>query len=313
MTALAMILALGLDAIFGWPDALYRRIGHPVSWIGRLISRLDTHWNRDQPRAVRRALGILAVGVVVGVSAGFGWALQAVLPQGLIGVVLLAVLAAPLLASSSLWQHVAAVAAPLAAGDTAAARRAVARIVGRDPTRLDPPGIARAALESLAENSSDAVVAPLFWGVLLGLPGIAAYKAINTLDSMIGYRTPRHQAFGWAAARLDDLVNWAPARLTAACYAMASGRPGQVWRIVSADARHHRSPNAGWPEAAMAGALDVRLAGPRAYAGGLEDLAWVNHAAADPGARDIRHGLTVYARMVALIAVAALAVVALTV
>lgn len=306
MTALAMILALGLEAAVGWPDRLYARIGHPVTWIGRLISALDRRWNREAvPERARRGLGLLAVIVVVGLTVGVTAALEAVLPGGLAGVLLLAVLAWPLLAARSLWDHVAAVAGPLALGDIAGARAEVAKIVGRDPERLDAEGIARAALESLAENSSDGVVAPFFWGVLLGLPGIAAYKAINTLDSMIGYRTPRHLAFGWAAARLDDVVNWVPARLTALAYAVASGRPGAVWPVVRSDARHHRSPNAGWPEAALAGALGVRLAGPRAYAAGLEDLAWVNGACPDPGAEDIRRGLTLYLRMILLVAVVA--------
>ena len=168
----------------------------------------------------------------------------------------------------------------------AVARQAVAMIVGRDVSAAEPPAISRAALESLAENTSDGVVAPLFWGLLLGLPGIAAYKAVNTLDSMIGYRTPRHAAFGWAAARLDDAVNWVPARLTGALFAALSGRAA-AWQVMRRDARLHRSPNAGWPEAAMAGALGVRLSGPRVYADRVADEPWVNETGAEPEAREI--------------------------
>jgi len=171
-----MILALALEAALGWPDWLYRRIGHPVTWIGRLITRLDHSWNGGQGEGYARALGALTVVIVVGLCTGVGWALQAVLPGGLIGACLLAFLATPLLASRSMWVHVAAVAAPLEIGDTHAARREVAKVVGRDPDGLDEAGITRATLESLAENSSDGVVAPFFWGVILGLPGIAAYK-----------------------------------------------------------------------------------------------------------------------------------------
>ena len=303
MGAGAMLVALALEAAFGWPDALYRRIGHPVTWLGALIGRLDAAWNDERAHAdVRRARGIAAVVVVV-LAAVLPAALIAdLMPGGWAGALLTGILAAPLLATRSLWDHVAAVGRPLAAGDVEAARTAVARIVGRDPAALDAPGIARAALESLGENASDGVVAPLFWGALLGLPGIAAYKAINTLDSMIGYRTPRHAAFGWAAARLDDAVNWIPARLTALAFALASGRPRAAWAVVRRDAGHHRSPNAGWPEAALAAGVGVRLSGPRIYAALIEHHPWVNDGAPDPDAAALRAGLALYARAVALCA-----------
>ncbi|MCB1376708.1 MAG: cobalamin biosynthesis protein, partial [Rhodobacteraceae bacterium] len=171
------------------------------------------------------------------------------------------------------------VARRLAENDLVQARQEVAKIVGRKTNALDMQGVSRAALESLAENASDGVVAPLFWGVLFGLPGIAGYKAINTLDSMIGHRTPRHAEFGRVAARLDDLANWLPARLTAGLFALACGRPGQVARILAADARRHRSPNAGWPEAAMAGAVGVRLSGPRIYGAVVAEEPWLNGGA----------------------------------
>ncbi|WP_209427582.1 adenosylcobinamide-phosphate synthase CbiB [Pararhodobacter sp. SW119] len=301
--AAAMLVALAIDTAIGWPDWLYRRIGHPVTWIGALISALDSRWNRTgSRRSVRRGVGALATLLVIAVTGGLAAGAQALLPAGWPGIVLTGVLAWPLVACRSLGAHVDAVARPLAASDLAAARRAVAMIVGRDPALLDHAGVARAAMESLAENTSDGVVAPLFWGLIAGLPGIAAYKAINTLDSMIGHRTPRHEAFGWAAARIDDMANLIPARLTALLFALASGRPGAAWRCVRRDARRHRSPNAGWPEAAMAGALHVRLSGPRVYADRVADEPWINADAPDPDAGDLIRALALYRRAMALMA-----------
>jgi len=301
--AAAMLVAMLVDAVTGWPDAVYRRIGHPVTWIGAQIRALDRRWNRAaQGDLARRAAGVLAALVVIGTAGGLGWLVQAALPGGGVGAVLLGVLAWPLVAVRSMHDHVAAVARPLGAGDLAAARHAVSMIVGRDPSVLDEAGVARAALESLAENTSDGIVAPLFWGALFGLPGIAAYKAVNTLDSMIGHRTPRHAAFGWASARIDDGANLIPARLTGLLFALAASRPGPALRCMGRDARHHRSPNAGWPEAAMAGALGVRMSGPRVYADRVAQEPWLNGAARDPGAGDIARGLGLYRRAMGLLA-----------
>ena len=230
--------------------------------------------------------------------------MTALLPAGPPGIAAEALIAASLLASRSLYEHVAAVATALGSGDVAAAREAVAHIVGRDPQGLNEAGIARAALESLAENASDAVVAPLFWGLLLGLPGIAAYKAVNTLDSMIGHRTARYQRFGQCAARLDDAVNWLPARLTGALFALAADNSADAWRVMCRDARRHRSVNAGWPEAAAAGALGVRLSGPRRYGGRQTAEPWLNGAAPDPDAHTLAAGLKLYVRAMRLAALA---------
>ncbi|MBW0158040.1 adenosylcobinamide-phosphate synthase CbiB [Sedimentimonas flavescens] len=295
MSFAAMILvAIGCDLAFGWPNALYARIGHPVTWIGALIGWLDRSWNREGP--ARRLRGVAAALLVIGLTGGIALAVQLALPQGWPGILLGGILAWPLVALRSMHDHVVAVARPLVAGDLPAARHAVSMIVGRDPSRLDEAGVARAALESLAENSSDGIVAPLFWGVVAGLPGIAAYKAINTLDSMIGHRTPRHEEFGWASARIDDLVNLIPARLSGLLFALASGRAGRALACMMRDARHHRSPNAGWPEAAMAGALGVRLSGPRIYADRVAEEPWVNGACPDPRAVDLDRGLALYRR-----------------
>lgn len=306
--AAQMLLALLLDGIIGWPGWLYRRVGHPVGWLGLLISAGDRRWNKERSAfAARRLAGALLALRIVALAAAAGLLLAFMLPPGWLGVVLGGVLAWPLLAARSLHDHVAVVARPLAAGDIAEARRAVSMIVGRDPSVLDAAGIARAAAESLAENTSDGVIAPLFWGVIFGLPGIAGYKAINTLDSMIGYRTPRHLAFGWAAARVDDVANLLPARLTGLLYVLASLKPAAL-RVMLRDARHHRSPNAGWPEAAFAGALGVRLSGPRLYAEGQSQDPWLNPGAPDPTAADVKRGLWLYWRVVALAGLMLLAV-----
>ncbi|KNG94014.1 adenosylcobinamide-phosphate synthase CbiB [Pseudaestuariivita atlantica] len=293
--ALAMALALGIDACIGWPDALYARIGHPVTWAGRAIGWADRTFNHGSETR-RRVAGILTVAGLVGGVILATALVQTALPDGLVGTLILALLAWPLVAAWSMGEHVRAVLRPLQAGRTDDARAAVAMIVGRDVTRLDDTGISRAALESLAENTSDGITAPLFWGALFGLPGIAGYKMVNTLDSMIGYRTERHRAFGWAAARLDDVVNWIPARLTGALFALLSRHPRAAWEVIRADARHHRSPNAGWPEAAMAGALQVRVSGPRLYDTGPTDDPYVNASAPDPAPRDLARGLALYRR-----------------
>jgi adenosylcobinamide-phosphate synthase len=298
----AMAVAMMIDALTGWPDALFARIGHPVAWLGALIDTMDGRLNRtsDAPW-LRCAVGVATALVVIVLAAGLAFAVQMAIGPGWSRMVLLGVLAWPFVALRSLQDHLAAVARPLQAGDVAAARTAVSMIVGRDPAHLDEAGIARAAIESLAENTSDGIVAPVFWGALFGLPGIVGYKAVNTLDSMIGHRTARHQSFGWAAARIDDIANFIPARLTALLFALVSARPREAMACLARDARAHRSINAGWPEAAMAGGLSVRLCGPRTYHGILADEPWLNGAARDPAAVDIIGGLKLYRRAMLLL------------
>jgi adenosylcobinamide-phosphate synthase len=302
-----LVAALLIDAAIGYPPALYRRIRHPVVWIGALIAMLDARLNGRF--ACDRAAGALAVLIVVLAAALPAWIIQRALQALPGGWIFVALLVASLLAQRSLFVHVAAVGEALAREGLAGGRRAVSHIVGRDPERLDAHGVARAAIESLAENFSDGVVAPAFWCALFGLPGIAVYKALNTADSMIGHRTPRHAQFGWAAARLDDLANLPASRLAAFWIALASPRPLASLRTAWRDARHHRSPNAGWPEAAMAAALGLALAGPRVYAGARVDDAWMGEGRAEATAADIARALALYRRACALqiLAVALLA------
>lgn len=294
--------ALALEAAAGYPGAALRAIGHPVMWVGALIGWMDRAWNRDgSGPGTRRLKGVLAVLALLAASAGPAALLQAVsamLPSAL-SLLLLAVAASTLLAQRSLWSFVAAVGEALRGGGLPAGRAAVAHIVGRNPDTLDEPAVLRAAIESLAENFSDGVVAPAFWGALLGLPGIAAYKAVNTADSMIGHLTPRHRAFGWASARLDDVVNLPASRLAAGWIVLAAClHPGasarQAWRAAWRDAGRHRSPNAGWPEAAMAGALGLRLAGPRVYGETRVDDAWMGDGRAEAGLGDLDRALSLY-------------------
>jgi adenosylcobinamide-phosphate synthase len=299
----AMVVAMSVDALLGWPDPLFARIGHPVTWLARLIDFLDKNCNRSSASpGVRRAAGAAAALIVIALAVAAASAIQSLLISEWSRIFGAGILAWPLVALRSLYDHVAAVALALQSSNIETARLAVARIVGRDPSSLDEAGIVRAAIESLAENASDGVVAPIFWGALFGLPGIVGYKAINTLDSMIGHRTIRHKAFGWAAARIDDLANFVPARLTGFLFAVVAQSPSAAWSCMARDARRHRSMNAGWPEAAMAGALGVRLSGPRVYQGSVAEEPWLNEGARDPRAEDILAGLKLYRRAMILLA-----------
>ncbi|MGC6413017.1 MAG: adenosylcobinamide-phosphate synthase CbiB [Candidatus Puniceispirillaceae bacterium] len=299
---LIMIIALGLDRLIGWPDGLYRRLSHPVVAMGWLIGTCDTYLNRsDWPDYLRRFCGVITVLILISVSGGVALLVVELLPDDVFGTVLITLIAWPFLASHSLHSHVLAVAKPLAAGDIDGARFAVSMIVGRNAEKMDKAAIARAALESLAENTSDGVVAPLFWGVIFGLPGLVVYKAINTMDSMIGYRSERYRDFGWAAARLDDVVNWIPARLTGLIYVLVSPQMRYSYKIMRRDAPRHRSPNAGWPEAAFAAALNLRLSGPRLYDGQMSADPWLNEKGADPDAGDIEKGLDLFNRLIGVI------------
>jgi adenosylcobinamide-phosphate synthase len=270
---LLAFFALITERIVGYPDWLFRRIGHPVTWIGALISRLDRDLNRESDDfSTRKRKGVFALLALLGITVLLSLVIEYDLRMIPLGPILLVLIAASLPAQKSLETHVEAVATALRYGGLDAGRKAVSKIVGRDPEKLDEAGVCRAAIESLAENFSDGVVAPAFWMGIGGLAGGVGYKAANTADSMIGHKLPRYEAFGWAAARFDDLINLPASRLSALLFVVAAGfidraSPANAIRAIRRDARHHRSPNAGWPEAAMAGALGIALAGPRSYGG----------------------------------------------
>lgn len=297
------LIAVATEAMIGYPDAVYRVIGHPVTWIGRLIAWCDKAWNSETlSYDERRWRGIYVLVLLLAVGVLSGLVITAVLEEFFydIFVLLLAgVIGSSMLAQRSLYTHVAAVASALEDDGIEAGRRAVSMIVGRDTGALDEAAVSRAAIESLAENFSDGVVAPLFWMAVAGLPGAIAYKAVNTADSMIGHKSPRHLAFGWASARFDDLVNLPASRLSALWFVLAAAlSPGlsarQAIEVLFRDARHHRSPNAGWPEAAMAGALGIKLSGPRIYDGVEVAERWVGEGRNELYARDIRTALDLY-------------------
>ena len=262
-----MVMAMLLDAALGEPRWLWAHLPHPAIVMGRIVSWCDRCFNSGENL---RAKGSAVTAALVLGGLILGYAIAALPDFGLIEIAVVAIL----LAQRSLVDHVSDVARALRL-DLSSGQEAVAQIVGRDTASLDASGVARSAIESAAENLSDGVVAPIFWYMVLGLPGLIAYKAINTADSMIGYRTERHEKFGWAAARVDDVVNWIPARLTAAIIGLTHMR-FDLFSKLSDDARRHRSPNAGWPEAAMAGVLDIAISGPRSYEGATRDEAFVN-------------------------------------
>ncbi len=296
-----LMLALLLDACVGDPPGLYRVVPHPVALMGRAIGALERRLNREsRSEATRRVRGALVVFLLAGASAAMGWAVVAIARAVPFGWLAELVLVTSLVAQRSLYRHVVAVARGLDEGGLEQGRRAVAHIVGRDPGALDEHGVARGAIESCAENFADGVIAPVFWYVLLGLPGLLAYKMVNTLDSVIGYRSPRYRAFGAVAARLDDALSFLPARLSGLLIALAAvfvpwASPLRAVRTMLRDGRKHRSLNAGWPEAAMAGALGLALAGPRRYAERVVDDAWMGDGRARATPADIRRSLYVFA------------------
>ena len=309
-------LAAVLERFVGYPAWLTDRIGHPVIWIGRLIDALDNRYNDPEKSfESRRLSGVLAIIAVVLATLVVTLGIQQVLRFLPFGWLIEILLASTLLAQKGLRDAVLAVARALHEQGIEGARREVANIVGRDTAELDEAEVSRAAIETLAENTSDGVIAPLFYLALFGLPGAAVYKAINTADSMIGHRSERHAAFGWAAAKLDDLVNFIPARLTAGLFALAARYMPEAdskaaWAAGRRDAPNHASPNAGWPEAAMAGALGFGLGGPRSYKGEMLDLPKMGEGKRSLTAEDIATAIRLYDRAM-LIALGAIAVWAL--
>jgi adenosylcobinamide-phosphate synthase len=303
--------ALVIEYFVGYPQSLQRAIGHPVEWIGKLIAYLDEGLNdpdtEDSDQRNHGIFAVVALCVAVGVPA---FLLERLLLSFHYGWIINTLLATAFIAQKSLRDHVTAVARTLPQS-IVAARKEVAKIVGRDPSTLDESGVAKAALESLAENTADGITAPIFWFAIAGLPGIVVYKAINTADSMIGHKSEKYLHFGWAAAKLDDLVNLPASRLTGLLFACAAwfrsktraqAALNAMWR----DASKHQSPNAGWPEAAMAGALDLKFGGPRQYDGEMVQLPYMGEGRGQMTAADIERGLEIYDRtLLILLALAA--------
>jgi adenosylcobinamide-phosphate synthase len=305
---LLLFIGLVVDGLLGEMGPVFRHLPHPVVLAGAAIGFLEKRLNRPgRSDGARRLRGILTVVVLLSAAAAIGWEVHWLCRDSLPGAAIEALAIAILLTQRSLYDHVAAVGEALATGGLAAGRNAVAHIVGRDSQRLDVAGVARAALESLAENFSDGVVAPAFWYLLLGLPGLFAYKMANTLDSMIGHKSERYLVFGWAAARLDDGLNLVPAPLAGGLIAAAAAfdratSARAAWHTLLRDGRKHHSPNAGWPEAALAGALGIALAGPRHYPEGTVDDPYLGDGTPLATPADIARGLRVYRRACLILA-----------
>ena len=306
---LVILMAMALDTLIGDPPRLYRVVPHPVAAIGRLVGALDERWNDPAlGDEVRRQRGVTLAIVVTAGAFALAWLVGYALDQISWGWLLEALLASTMLSFRGLYDHVRRVAEALDDG-LGPAQAAVGHIVGRDPASLDAHGVARAAIESTAENFADGTVAPVFWYLVFGLPGLVAYKAINTMDSMVGYRSPRHEAFGAAAAKLDDAVNFWSSRLAGLLFVVAAAAvPGAdaagAWRAMRRDAPKHRSPNAGWPEAAVAGALGLAIAGPRRYGARLVDDHWMGDGRTQATAADLRRALALYLAAGAVLALA---------
>jgi len=287
------LAALLLEAVLGYPGWLLRTLGHPVIWAGRLIALMDRHWNRA---GWQLGGGIAAMLVLLIAGSGIGWMIEQ-LAAGWAGTLCVILIATAGLAQRSLWSHVVAVSAPLERGTLHEARAALSQVVGRDTAALNEAGVAAAAIETLAESFCDGIVAPAFWFLVLGLPGLFAFKCISTADSMIGHRNSRYEIFGKASALMDDALNWFPARISAVLICLA-GIGG--WRVLWRDHGNHLSPNAGWPESAMAGVLGVTLGG-----GAFYDGDWIARQSLGDGPRpapaDLRRALRIFLRAVVLL------------
>ncbi|CAN5367623.1 adenosylcobinamide-phosphate synthase CbiB [soil metagenome] len=312
MNFASAFVALVLERIAGYPPALYRSIGHPVEWMGALLAVIEQSLYRSTVSPLElRIRGLVTLILFVLVTGSMAVLIHLLLQWLPLPWLWEAVIATALIAHKSLRDHVRDVLLGLESS-LPRGRQAVRKIVGRDPDSLDESGVAKAALESLAENAADGVVAPVFWFALAGLPGLVVYKAINTADSMIGHKSERYLAFGRAAARLDDFVNLPCSRLTGALFAaaafmMSRERGRSSWNAMVRDAAKHQSPNAGWPEAALAGALDLRFGGPRSYDGHTIDLPTMGNGRGTLEANDIRRGLILYGRAMSLLAALILA------
>ena len=291
----SIIIAALIDTLVGWPNWVYLKIGHPVTWIAMLINFFDRLFNKPEYKPFfKKVSGLATVFVLGGTLTGLSYFIQENINNGLTQTIFIGFLCWPFLAIRSMYEHVKRVYDELRNNNIKKARQEVSMIVGRDTNQMNTAEIVSSCIESLAETTSDGIIAPLFWGALFGLPGIVFYKTVNTLDSMVGYKTPKYQDFGWASARLDDIINIIPSRLTCFLFALVSNKPRNVLKISFQNAKNHRSPNAGWPESAMAGALNIRLSGPRKYGDKLSDEPWLNPTGLPGKTHNILEALTIY-------------------
>lgn len=297
--AVIIFLSVCLDIILGWPKIFLRNIGHPVIWIGKLITTFDTFLNQERFSSFLRSFfGILTLFILISFTVTLSILIEKIIFKYNYGSIFLVILIWPLLAINSMYFHVKDVANKLMINDLEGARYATSKIVSRETKSLNEYELTRASLESLSENTSDGVTAPIFWGLLLGLPGIVGYKVINTLDSMIGYKNKKYNDFGWASAKIDDIVNYLPARITALIFLLFSNNIIHNFKNILEDASKHKSPNAGWPEAAFAYTLNVKLSGPRKYGKILFKEEWINLKGVEPTQYHLEQGLILFKKSI---------------
>ena len=299
---LIILGAILIDIMFGWPNIIFRAIGHPVTWIGKLINFLDKKLNNaSYSNKIKKINGLATLLICSLLVIIISILIEEFLNQFYFGILISMIIMWPLIAINSMYQHVKNILIKIQDNNINLARKSVSKIVGRNTSKLNKINLIRASIESLGENTSDGIIAPIFWGLLFGLPGIALYKTINTLDSMIGYKNKKYKDFGWAAARVDDLVNIIPSRITGIFYAIVSNNFFFTISTMFKDGHKHVSPNAGYPESAIAGALNIKLSGPRFYKNLKRNDPWLNEKGSDPSVKKLKKAIMLYKRIVVLI------------
>lgn len=294
--------AILIDIVFGWPNTIFKLIGHPVTWMGNLINLLDRIFNQKLfSNNFKKLGGLITLLICILTVITCIILLEEFFNYTSFGLMLSMIVAWPFLAINSMHQHIRKILFDLKDNNLNLARKSVSKIVGRDTKKLNKVNLIRSSLESLSENTSDGIVAPIFWGLLFGLPGLAVYKVINTLDSMIGYKNEKYFFFGWASAKMDDFINIIPSRITGILYAMVSGKLIFTISIMFKNAKKHASPNAGYPEAALSGALNVKLYGPRSYEGVKMNNSWINERGLEPSLEHLTKAIKLYKRLIILI------------
>ena len=299
---LIILGAILIDIIFGWPNIIYKAIGHPVTWVGKLIKFFDKKLNNiSYSNNFKKMSGLVTLLICSLLVISICILIEKFLNQFSFGMFISMIIIWPLIAINSMHQHVNNILINIQVNNIKLVRKSVSKIVGRNTSKLNKTDLIRASIESLSENTSDGVIAPIFWGLLFGLPGIALYKTINTLDSMIGYKNKEYKDFGWASAKVDDLVNIIPARITGIFYAIVSNNFLFTISTMCKDGHKHVSPNAGYPESAIAGALNIKISGPRFYNNIKRNDPWLNEKGLDPSVKNLKKALMLYKRIIILI------------
>lgn len=297
-----LLIGIFFEICLGWPNIFLKNFSHPVIWIGNLIKLLDNNLNKKEfSHKVKKILGIFTLLIVIFITLFFFKIITIVLQYYFFEEFFYVVIIWSLMCTRSLYSHIIQIFNDLKRNDIIKARYSLSQIVGRDTKKLKKKAIIRASLESLSESTSDGIIAPIFWYFLFGMYGLIIFKIINTLDSMIGYKSKKYLAYGYASAKVDDILNILPSRLTGLIFVSLSFKPFETFKTMISNASKSTSPNAGWPESAFAGALSVRLGGPKTYHGILNNDKWLNGECSDPTINDLREGIKLYIKSVILI------------